>query len=194
LFKNFGVHVQSFTRVRSLLFNPRAAITAGTKEMVMKSILPLGTPLMRRAVLTLAIVSAAGALSACSHAMMLLHRTGATRPPASEFGLGPRPSADGRYLATLAPASPLRPRKLQTVLVTVRDAEGHPVDDAQISVDGGMPQHGHGLPTRPRVTRQLGDGVYEIQGVRFNMGGWWEFKLAIAGAQGADTVTFNLDL
>jgi hypothetical protein len=26
------------------------------------------------------------------------------------------------------------------------------------------------------------------------MGGWWEFKLAIAGSGGADTVTFNLDL
>jgi hypothetical protein len=36
--------------------------------------------------------------------------------------------------------------------------------------------------------------MYEIEGVRFNMGGWWEFKLAIAGASGADTVTFNLDL
>jgi len=57
-----------------------------------------------------------------------------------------------------------------------------------------MPQHGHGLPTRPRVTRTLGDGIYEIEGVRFNMGGWWEFKLAIAASRGADTVTFNLDL
>jgi hypothetical protein len=28
--------------------------------------------------------------------------------------------------------------------------------------------------------------------VRFNMGGWWEFKVAIAGRRGADTVTFNL--
>ena len=57
-----------------------------------------------------------------------------------------------------------------------------------------MPQHGHGLPTRPRVTRNLGDGVYEIEGVRFNMGGWWELKLAIDSAAGADSVTFNLNL
>jgi len=26
------------------------------------------------------------------------------------------------------------------------------------------------------------------------MGGWWEFRLAIAGSRGADTVTFNLAL
>jgi hypothetical protein len=83
---------------------------------------------------------------------------------------------------------------MQTVRVVVRDADGRAIDEARISVDGGMPQHGHGLPTRPRVTRSLGEGVYEIEGVRFNMGGWWEFTLAVDGCLGADTVTFNLDL
>jgi hypothetical protein len=150
--------------------------------------------MIRRTVLTLATLAAAISMTACSHAMMMIHGTGAKRPAASEFGLGPRPSAGGRYVATLEPARPMRPRQMQTVRVTVRDAEGRAIDEAQISIDGGMPQHGHGLPTRPRVTRNLGDGVYEIEGVRFNMGGWWEFKLAIAGSGGADTVTFNLDL
>jgi hypothetical protein len=144
--------------------------------------------------LVLAMVAAAATMTACSHTMMMIHGTGARRPAASEFGLGPRASVEGRYVATLEPATPLRPRQMQTVRVTVRDAEGHAIDEAQISIDGGMPQHGHGLPTRPRVTRNLGNGIYEIEGVRFNMGGWWEFKLAIAGARGADTVTFNLAL
>jgi YtkA-like protein len=149
---------------------------------------------MRRGVRTLATLAIAIGMAACSHAMDMVHGTGAKRPAASEFGLGPRPSAQGRYVATLEPAAPLRPRQMQTVRVSVRDAEGRAIDEAQISIDGGMPQHGHGLPTRPRVTRNLGDGIYEIEGVRFNMGGWWEFKLAIAGSRGADTVTFNLDL
>ena len=149
---------------------------------------------IRRTVLTLATVVVAISMTACSHAMMMIHRTGATRPAATEFGLGPRASAGGRYVATLEPGQPLRPRQMQTVRVVVRDADGRAIDDAQISIDGGMPQHGHGLPTRPRVTRSLGDGIYEIEGVRFNMGGWWEFKLAIAGSCGADTVTFNLAL
>ena len=150
--------------------------------------------MFRRAVLTFAAVTVAIGVTACSHAMMMIHGTGAKRPAASQFGLGPRASAAGRYVATLEPATPLRPREMQSVRVTVRDAEGRAIDEAQISIDGGMPQHGHGLPTRPRVTRNLGDGVYQIEGVRFNMGGWWEFKLAIAGSRGADTVTFNLDL
>jgi hypothetical protein len=142
----------------------------------------------------LAMVAVAASLTACSHAMLMIHGTGVKPPAPSEFGLGPRTSAAGRYVATLEPARPLRTRQMQTLRVIVRDAEGLAIDEAQISIDGGMPQHGHGLPTRPRVTRSLGDGAYEIEGVRFNMGGWWEFKLAITGSRGADTVTFNLSL
>ena len=160
----------------------------------MRDTQPIEKSMMRRTVLVLATMGVAISMTACSHAMMMIRGTGAKRPAASEFGLGPRASAGGRYVATLEPARPLRPRQMQTVRVTVRDAEGHAVDEAQISIDGGMPQHGHGLPTRPRVTRNLGDGMYEIEGVRFNMGGWWEFKLGIAGSRGADTITFNLDL
>ena len=147
-----------------------------------------------QALLVLAIATAVAALSATSHAMTRTHGSSAERPAPGEFGLGPRTSAEGRYVATLATPQPLRPRKLLTVRVTLRDADGRAVDGAQISVDGGMPQHGHGLPTRPRVTGNPGDGVYEIEGLRFNMGGWWELRLAIAGPLGADTVTFHLDI
>ena len=152
------------------------------------------TSMIRRTVLTLATLAVAISMTACSHAMMMIRGTGANRPAASEFGVGPRASAEGRYVATLEPAKPLRPRQMQTVRVSVRDAEGRAIEEAEISIDGGMPQHGHGLPTRPRVTRNLGDGIYEIEGVRFNMGGWWEFKLAITAASGSDVVTFNLAL
>ena len=91
------------------------------------------------------MVAAAATLTACSHAMMMIHGTGARRPAASEFGLGPRTSAGGRYVATLEPATPLRTRQMQTVRLIVRDAEGRAIDEAQISIDGGMPQHRHGL-------------------------------------------------
>jgi hypothetical protein len=128
-------------------------------------------------------------VTACSHLAM-----GKKAPGADEFGLGPRTSAHGLYTATLQPQAPLRPRRLQMVSVELRDAGGRPVDGAAIKVDGGMPQHGHGLPTQPRVTRNLEGGVYQIEGVRFNMGGWWEFTLAINSAAGPDQVTFNLAL
>jgi transcriptional regulator GlxA family with amidase domain len=119
---------------------------------------------------------------------------GAVRPAASEFGLGPRFSAKQVYAATLQPRQPVRVRELLTIPVRIADAKGRALEGARIFVDGGMPEHGHGLPTQPRVTRSLGDGVYEIQGVRFNMRGWWELKLAIESPAGTDDVTFNLSL
>jgi hypothetical protein len=133
-------------------------------------------------------------LGALAGGHLLMMRGGAPRPAESEFGLGPRVSEAGAYTATLVPVAALKTRTMQTVKVAVVDAQGQPIDGARITVDGGMPQHGHGLPTRPRVTRNLGNGVYEIEGVRFNMGGWWEFTLSIATASGTDRVTFNLSL
>ena len=116
------------------------------------------------------------------------------RPAEAEFGLGPRPSAQRVYTATLQPAQPLRLRQLQTVQVRVLDTDGQPVENATIAIDGGMPEHSHGLPTRPQVKRSLGNGIYEIEGLRFSMGGWWELKLAIESSRGADRITFNLAL
>jgi hypothetical protein len=146
---------------------------------------------IRRTVLTLATLAVAISMTACSHAMMMIHGTGAKRPAASEFGLGPRSSAQGRYVATLEPAKALRPRQMQTVRVNVRDAEGRAIDEAQISIDGGMPQHGHGLPTRPHVTRELADGSYLLEGMKFSMTGWWQIRLAIETPEATDKATFN---
>ena len=151
-------------------------------------------PTMQRAALLALTAATVMSVSACSHAMMMIGGTGAKRPAATEFGLGPRSSARGLYVAALETDGRLRPRQMQTVRVTVVGADGRTVDSASLTIDGGMPRHGHGLPTRPRVTRNLGAGVYVIEGVRFNMGGWWEFKIAIATDRGTDTVIFNLDL
>ncbi|HEY0158844.1 MAG TPA: FixH family protein [Thermoanaerobaculia bacterium] len=117
------------------------------------------------------------------------------RPAAKEFGPGPRTSAQGLYVVTLEGAGALKARKLYTLQAVVIDGDaGEPVANAGITVDGGMPQHGHGLPTRPRVTKNLGNGWYEVGGLRFNMGGWWELELTIDGPAGTDTVTFNLSV
>ena len=116
------------------------------------------------------------------------------KPAAQEFGYGPRESANGTYTVFLRPNEVLRLRKLQALRILVVDASGRPVEDARITVDGGMPEHGHGLPTQPVVQGSLGGGMYDIEGLRFSMGGWWEVKLAIESARGSDRVTFNLAL
>ena len=143
------------------------------------------------AVIGLAAVLATLALAACGHMMMM---SGVEKPAASEFGFGPRSSVHGLYSATLDPMQQIRVRRMQTMRVVITDQDGEAIENADIFIDGGMPQHGHGLPTRPRVTRQLGPGTYQVEGVKFNMGGWWELKLRIDSAEGADSVTFNLDL
>ena len=151
---------------------------------------------MTRRMWTITAALAASILLTCAAlgGMMMVRGHGAKRPAAGEFGPGPRTSAQGLYVATLQDADSLKPRKMYTLQVSVTDATGMDIDGASIDVDGGMPQHGHGYPTRPRVTRNLGGGAYEISGLRFNMGGWWELKLTIATPAGTDTVTFNLDV
>ena len=150
------------------------------------------TPALRRAALTVAVVGVVMGSAACGHLAMLVGG-GAERPAATEFGHGPRTSSKHLYVAVLQPSQPLRLRQLQTIPVRIVDGDGRPVEGAAVKIDGGMPEHGHGLPTQPR-SRAVGGGLYEIEGVRFNMGGWWELKLAIESPAGIDNVTFNLSL
>ncbi len=76
--------------------------------------------------------------------------------------------------------------------IQVLDASGNPVEAARILVDGGMPEHGHGLPTEPEMTDNLGNGVYEIGGMRFSMPGWWVVEFQILTMDKRDRATFNL--
>ena len=118
--------------------------------------------------------------------------TGCMSPPKDLDLALTHPSVENKYVVTLQP--PARPpaiNQLHTWQVKVATAAGAPVTQARIKVDGGMPQHGHGLPTKPQVTREIADGTYLIEGMKWSMTGWWEIKLAIDGSAGADRVTFN---
>ncbi len=106
-----------------------------------------------------------------------------------------RTSANGLYRATIRPDGDSIPQgRLHSWLLTLETASGATIDSATITVDGGMPQHGHGLPTKPRVTRALGNGTHRVDGMKFNMGGWWVVNFAVRASAGADSVVFNLDL
>lgn len=101
---------------------------------------------------------------------------------------------NGLYMIAIEPeAEPLRQGPLHAWIVSVSTPDGQPVVDARLGVDGGMPQHGHGLPTRPEAS-DIGDGRYRVEGMRFNMGGWWVLKLAVEGPAGNDEAEFNLVL
>jgi len=103
-----------------------------------------------------------------------------------------RPTDDNRFVVTLQPpAKPAAINQLHSWQVRLASPSGVPIEHARIQVDGGMPQHGHGLPTRPQVTQELAAGTYVIEGMKFSMTGWWQIKLAIDSPDGADKVSFN---
>lgn len=117
------------------------------------------------------------------------------RPPQDLDYARTRGSVAGLYRATVEPHGDSIPKgKLHRWNLHLETAAGAPVTGAAISIDGGMPQHGHGLPTKPQVTRELGSGDYLVEGMKFNMGGWWVVKFHVAAAAGRDSIAFNLKL
>lgn len=104
-------------------------------------------------------------------------------------------STDGLYVVEYkSEVEPLAINTLHRWTLILRDAQGRPVEEAEISVTGGMPEHNHGLPTEPRVTRSLGDGRYLLEGMRFHMQGYWELNIAVDSALGKDTVVLPLTI
>ena len=89
---------------------------------------------------------------------------------------------------------PLELNEIHSWTIHIETPEGEAVEDAELVVDGGMPQHNHGFPTVPEVSEELGGGDYLLEGVKFSMSGWWELKLDITAGDQTDSITFNLVL
>lgn len=117
-------------------------------------------------------------------------------PPPDDLDLArSKPSDGGTYVVSVEPeAEPVERGELHAWIVTVALPDGTAVADADLTVDGGMPQHGHGLPTAPASAGHIGEGRYRVEGVRFNMGGWWVLKFDISSPTGDDTAEFNIVL
>ena len=118
-----------------------------------------------------------------------------TRAPSDHHIRRTPPSEHGLYRASIMPEGDSIPQgRLQKWTLHLDAANGAPVSAASVAIDGGMPQHGHGLPTKPRVTRELGNGDYLVEGMKFNMGGWWVVKFHVDSQTGSDSAVFNLSL
>jgi hypothetical protein len=106
-----------------------------------------------------------------------------------------RTSDDGLFKVSYAPSTGTVPvNQMHQWTLHVETTDGQPVEDATIGVDGDMPQHGHGLPTQPRVTKNLGNGDYLVDGMKFQMGGWWLMDFTITANGKTDAVHFNMML
>jgi hypothetical protein len=150
----------------------------------MRSTSTLHTVRWAARILTMALV--AGLLPGCMHSMRAPGDLDYSRTRASEGGI---------YRGTIRPQGDTIPQgRLYSWTLHLETSVGESVDVATVDVDGGMPQHRHGLPTRPRVTRQLGNGDHVVEGMKFNMGGWWVVKFRVRSDAGSDSLVFNVQL
>lgn len=92
------------------------------------------------------------------------------------------------------PGGAIQINRLHQWILHIEDEAGDPVVAATVNVVGGMPEHNHGLPTRPRVTADLGDGNYRLEGMRFHMSGYWEIVVEVVTDDGKSTVTIAVQL
>jgi hypothetical protein len=104
-------------------------------------------------------------------------------------------SESGRYrLSFASDLEPIAINRIHRWVLRIETDRGEPVTGAEVGIDGGMPEHDHGLPTRPRPTEELGGGDYLIEGLRFHMNGEWEIVVAVRSGNARDTCTFSLNL
>lgn len=76
----------------------------------------------------------------------------------------------------------------------LREDSNAPFMPNALVVTGGMPAHGHGMPTQPSVSRHLPDGSFLVEGIRFNMGGAWEMAVRVLDGDRWHRLAFPLDL
>ena len=104
-----------------------------------------------------------------------------------------RPTDGGLYLVGLQPrGGPAPIGALHEWVLTVERPDGRPFSPRRIAVDGGMPQHGHGFVTQPRVTGALSPREFLIEGMKFHMGGDWVLRVDVVGEAGPDVATFDV--
>lgn len=103
-------------------------------------------------------------------------------------------SDDGKFHVSLEnEAEMLMINELQSWILTVQGSDmATAIEDATVTIGGGMPEHQHGFPTEPEVTGHIGDGKYQVEGVKYQMGGWWEMSFEIEAGGESDSVTFNV--
>ncbi|MBH97428.1 MAG: auxin-binding protein [Rhodospirillaceae bacterium] len=97
-------------------------------------------------------------------------------------------------ISFISELDPIEINRMHSWVINVKTKAGIPVEGATIRLEGGMPEHDHGLPTNPRMTAELGSGNYRIEGIRFHMGGTWEIKTTITIKENRDICTIPLEL
>lgn len=104
-------------------------------------------------------------------------------------------SEQGHYRVTVRPEGDAVPvGELHNWLIRVETVDGELFIPRQLVLLAGMPEHGHGLASSPRVTQYLESGDFLVEGVRFQMTGLWDIVVHVTGPRGPDTANFTMEL
>jgi len=130
------------------------------------------------------------------HLIFILFTLALCNSAFSETDLASSKASDNGYyqVSYISILEPIEINNLHAWKIFIKDKNGKDVPNAEISVIGGMPEHNHGLPTQPQITKSFGDGCYLLEGIKFHMLGWWTVTISITNENISDTVTFNLKL
>ena len=105
------------------------------------------------------------------------------------------PSHNRVYRASMTPSpDPIELNRSLTLTVEIRTAADAPVDGALLALESWMPDNESASVVRPRAIASLGGGLYRIEGLHFDVRGWWNLRLQIAAAGMTDSLAFNLVL
>ena len=100
----------------------------------------------------------------------------------------------GSALEIFSQLDPLAINTIHSWELVLHTADGAPLSGARMSVVGGMPDHDHGLPTSPVVTREITPGRYLLEGMRFHMPGRWLLTFDVISDQGSESATLEFRL
>ena len=79
------------------------------------------------------------------------------------------------------------------VTLEIRDRQDREVTGAEVEVTPWMPEHGHGVGEKPRVTER-GKGTYRVENVVLLMAGRWELRVAVRKGADEDRAAFPVSV
>lgn len=124
-------------------------------------------------------------------------------PQVAAFG-EVQPTQVGRYLVGVSfEPDPPPLGELFTATATVSLPDGTPLETGVVTLDARMPQHDHGMETRPRVRTvdcvegevcRHPNGIYVADGFKFHMSGAWTVLATVTGPRGPDSTSFVYEM
>lgn len=105
-------------------------------------------------------------------------------------------SNDGTYFVSYLPQPypiPLNEMFELTVWVAAPKEKTKVPGDIQLQVDAAMPEHDHGMNTKPKVTANA-DGSFKVSGMLLHMPGHWELYFDVTRAGITERAQFDVEL